>query len=136
MKQQFLMTPFDKKIQKMIVIDDNNLNKKTEVKKIGSIREEATAYEPKQTKTIDELEKVSLDDIDLKDDTYDILEDGKPKKVSQKICIIQGEEYRVPNSVLKDLKVILEDNSSLKFFKVKKDGNGLNTSYTVIPITE
>ncbi len=114
---------------------DENLNKQ-EVKQMGSIREEATEYEPKQTKTVDELERVSLDDINLIEDTYEIEEDGKPKKVTQRIFSVDGEEYRVPNSVLKDLKVILKDNPNLNYFKVIKEGEGLKTSYTVIPIIE
>lgn len=114
---------------------NKDLNENKEVKQIGSIKEEAKAYEPKQTKTIDELEKVSVDLV-LTEDTYDVEEDGKPKSVTQKICNVDGEEYRVPYSVLKDLKVILEDNPELKFFKVKKVGEGLKTNYTVIPVTE
>jgi len=46
---------------------------------------------------------------------------------------VDDEEYRVPTSVLKSLKVILEDKPDLKFFKVKKTGEGLKTEYTVIP---
>ena len=54
--------------------------------------------------------------------------------MKQKVAIINKERYRVPNSVLKQLKVLLEDNSNMKKFKVKKTGQGLNTDYTVIPL--
>lgn len=102
---------------------------------MGSIKEEAQDYEPKQTKTIAELGKVSVDLI-LTDDTYDVQEDGQTKKVTQKIFNVDGEDYRVPNSVLKNLKVILKEMPNLKFFKVKKEGEGLQTDYTVIPIVD
>jgi hypothetical protein len=55
-------------------------------------------------------------------------------KLTKNIADLDGEKYRVPNSVLKQLKVLLEDNPDLKKFKVKKSGVGLNTDYTVIPI--
>ncbi len=101
---------------------------------MGSIKEEAQAYEGRSTRTVDELEKVSVDLV-LTDDEYDIEEDGKTKTVKQKIFNIDGEDYRVPNSVLRDLKIILADNPSIKFFKVKKVGEGLKTNYTVIPLS-
>ena len=49
---------------------------------------------------------------------------------------VDGEDYRVPDSVLKTLKVLLEDNPELEFFKVKSEGEGFHKKYTVIPITE
>ena len=48
----------------------------------------------------------------------------------------EEEEYRVPKSVLKQLKEQLEVNPKLKFFKVNKTGEGMKTSYTVIPLVE
>jgi hypothetical protein len=47
---------------------------------------------------------------------------------------VNGEEYRVPDSVLKALKDNLEVNPKLGWFKVKKTGEGLKTNYTVIPL--
>ncbi len=102
---------------------------------MGSIKEEAEGYEPKQTKTIDQLSKVSVEMM-LDEETYDVEEDGETKSVTQKIFNQDGEDYRVPISVLKSLKVILEDNPNLKFFKVVKDGEGMKTNYTVIPLTD
>lgn len=97
---------------------------------MGNIKEEAQAYEPPQTKNISELEIVSTDAEIVKRDFTK--EDGSAFTVS--VIIIDGEDYRIPNSVLKSLKVILEDNPDLKNFKVKKSGEGLKTEYTTIPI--
>lgn len=104
---------------------------------MGTIKEEAQAYEPKTTKTVDQLDKVSVDMV-LTDDEYEIEEDGKPKTVHQKIFNVEGEDYRVPDSVLKDLKVIIGDKQfkDLKFFKVTKTGEGFKTKYTVMPLVE
>lgn len=100
---------------------------------MGNIAENAKAYEPKTTKNISELEKVpcyaevKTKEVPATKDTeafeYDYIEHD-------------GDEYRLPKSVLRDLKVILEDNPTLTFFKVKKTGNGMDTKYTVIPLND
>ncbi len=96
-----------------------------------TIKEEAKAYEPKQTtKNISELQSVSTD-IVLEDDSFEF----EGKEVKQKVMVVNGERYRMPVSVLRDLKVILEDNPNLKSFKVKKTGQQMETRYTVIPLT-
>ena len=101
---------------------------------MAKLKDVAEAYESKQTKNIAELDVVSVD-LEVEDDEFEVEDDkGNPKVVKQKIAIINKERYRVPNSVLKQLKVLLEDNPKLTKFKVKKTGTGLNTDYTVIPI--
>ena len=100
---------------------------------MAKLKDEALAYEPKQTHNIAELEKVSVD-IETKDDEFEVEDEGKTKIVKQKIVIVDDVRYRVPNSVLNQLKVLLEDNPNLEYFKVKKTGQGLNTDYTAIPL--
>ena len=113
---------------------------------MAKLNEVAKAYELKQTKNIADLEKVPVD-IDVVDDEFEAPEkdaNGNPKTdeqgnpvtktVQQKVFEQGGEKYRIPNSVLKQLKVLLEDNPNLKYFKVKRSGQGLNTDYTVIPL--
>jgi len=57
------------------------------------------------------------------------------KTVAQKVVNINGENYRVPMSVVQQLKVILEDNPNLKKFKVKRSGSTKDdTRYQVIPL--
>jgi len=56
------------------------------------------------------------------------------EEVKQKVIVVEGEKYRVPVSVLNNLKVLLEDNKDLKFFKVKKTGEGMDTRYIAIPL--
>lgn len=46
---------------------------------------------------------------------------------------VDEQDYRMPNSVLGQLKVLIEDDPSLNYFKVKKTGEGMQTRYTVIP---
>jgi len=101
---------------------------------MAKLKDEALAYESKQTKNIADLDVVSID-LDLEDDEFETEDEkGNLKTVKQKVAVINDERYRVPNSVLKQLKVMLEDNPNLVKFKVKKTGQGLNTEYTVIPV--
>ena len=51
-----------------------------------------------------------------------------------KVINVDGEDYRVPISVIKALKTIAEEKPNLKFVKVKRTGEGMKTEYTVIPL--
>lgn len=97
---------------------------------MSTIKELAKGYVPKQTKNIAELSEVSTD--------VQVFEgEGKNKDnepFSYNYIEINGEEYRVPDKVLKDLKAIMEKKPSLKRFSVSKTGTGLSTQYTVIPL--
>jgi len=96
-----------------------------------TIKEIAMAYEGGgKTKNIVELNEVTTD---LKIETKELKNrDGEPFTLNY--IVVNNEQYRVPDSVLKSLKMILEDNPNLKKFKVKKTGTNLDTVYTVIPL--
>jgi|SRR6056297_1233462 len=101
---------------------------------MAKLKDEAKDYESKQVNNIADLDEVSVD-LDVKEDSFETEDDqGKTKEVKYKYIEENGEHYRVPNSVFKQLKVHLEDNPDLEKFKVSKSGKGLNTDYTVIPI--
>ena len=97
-----------------------------------TIKEAAQKYEPKRMKNVADLEVVRTD-IDIieneeRDDT-----EGKTYTVSY--FIKDGEEYRVPATVLEQLKKILEEKPELKTFKVSKTGEGKHgTKYQVISL--
>ena len=97
---------------------------------MSNIKDMAKAYEPQTTKNICELEEVSVD-IDVKEVTRT---DGKGDSFKLLIADVDGQEYRVPVSVLKNLKAILEKKPDVKKFTVGKSGEGMNTEYTVIPL--
>lgn len=99
---------------------------------MGTIKEEAQGYEPKQTKNIADLPEVSVNLIIEDDVRTGTDKDGKV--FEYKVTLINDEEYRVPDSVLKALKVHLEQKPDLEKFKVVKSGEGLNTTYTVVPL--
>jgi hypothetical protein len=95
-----------------------------------TLKGEAQDYEPIKTKNIADLDKVSINlEVEEREGT-----DKKGKRFSYNVVIVDGEEYRVPNSVLKSLKAILEEKPDLIYFKVKKIGEGFDSEYTVITL--
>ena len=103
---------------------------------MSNISEAAISYEPPKTKNITDLEDVPTD-IEITEETHTKTnEDGAEEEFTIKVVEVEGEKYRVPISVLKNLKAILEEKPNLKTFKVKKSGSGMNTAYTVIPLDE
>ena len=98
---------------------------------MGTLREEAKAFEPKLTKNIAELDKFSVD-LAL-EDREGMDKNGEP--FSYKVTIVDGKDYRVPGSVIGGIKALLEKMPDLKEVSVIKQGDGMNTRYQVIPFT-
>lgn len=94
------------------------------------LKDTAKSYEPKTTKNISDLEICRLDYPVQEREAMD--KDGKPFKY--KVVLVGDLEYRVPDSVLGDIKNILSAKPTLKTVKVTKKGTGFNTQYTVIPL--
>ena len=97
---------------------------------MATIKELAQAYQPKTAKNITELKVISVD-FEVKLQTG---EDDQGKTYSYNYIEVNGEKYRVPDSVLSALKQILEKKPSLKTYAVSKSGEGRQTKYTVIPL--
>ena len=97
---------------------------------MAKLIDEAKAYEAPLTKNIADLDAVPISlELEYRNGTN---KDGK--SFSYKVIVLNNEDYRVPNSVLKAIKTIVEEKPKLKTIKVKKDGEGLSTEYTVIPL--
>lgn len=94
------------------------------------LKEAANKFEPKTTKNIADLEVVRVDYP--VQDREGLDQDGKVFKY--KVILVGEEEFRVPNSVLADIKSILTAKPTLKTVKVIKKGTGMNTKYSVIPL--
>ena len=95
------------------------------------IKEAAQNYEPASTKNIAELPKVSVAS-EIVEKTF---KEGTAEEFKVNVINVDGEDYRVPDSVLNNLKAILEEKPDLQSFKVKKEGTDLRTRYTVIPLS-
>lgn len=97
---------------------------------MGTLKENAVAYTPKQTRNISELDSVDVNLAVLQGQGKDT--EGKPFFYSY--IEQNGEEYRVPDSVISELKEILKIKPDLVKFKVTKTGSGMATRYRVMPI--
>ena len=95
-----------------------------------NIKQTAKEYVPMETLNIIALPKVSVD-MEIFDK---VVNEGEDTEFKYQYILVDEVEYRVPLSVIKQLKTFLADNDSLKFFKVVKEGEGMKTTYTVIPL--
>ena len=98
---------------------------------MSSIKESAKVFEPKRMKNIADLEVVETE-LELIENEERADQQGEKYTVSY--FVRQGEEFRVPASVLEQLKGILESKPELKTFKVTRKGEGKATKYQVIPL--
>lgn len=98
---------------------------------MATLKEEAQAYMPKQTKNIAELDKVavSMELFTAKAKTKE------GEEFEYKYIKVNDEEYRVPESVLKGIKAILNKMPKCEYISVIKSGSGMGTEYQVIPYT-
>lgn len=95
---------------------------------MASIKETAMAFVPKKTKNVADLDQVDVELI-LRDGTGT---DVKGEPFAYKFIELNDEEYRVPESVIAQLKDVLEARPTMNKFKVKKAGSGMQTKYTVV----
>jgi len=95
---------------------------------MSTIREKASQYEQKETLNIADLNEVSTE-IDIVEKTF-TRQDGEEFSIN--IIEVDGKQYRVPNSVLKDLKTLVKEKPGMTKFKVLKSGTGMSTDYQVV----
>jgi len=92
-----------------------------------TLKEEAQAYEPKKTLTIADLDKVDIS-FPMEDR---VGKDQQGKEFNYKVMIFNSQEYRVPSTVLEEIKKMISLKPDLTHVKVTQSGSGLNTRYTV-----
>jgi len=93
-----------------------------------TIKDLANSYIPKSMKNITELQSIPTDLVVFHQDIDD------EHDYECNYAELNGVKYRLPDSVLKNLKEILKKKPSLKNFAVTKSGEGKQTQYTVIPL--
>lgn len=96
-----------------------------------SIKESAKAFVPKQTRNITELEVVNIETLQVEKRSG---KDKDGKDFNYNVVISNEEEFRIPDSVLNNIKTILQAKPNLKTIRVLKKGQGLGTEYTVVPL--
>tara|TARA_Y100000310_G_C20552940_1_gene749049 strand:- start:119 stop:412 length:294 start_codon:yes stop_codon:yes gene_type:complete len=95
-----------------------------------TLKDFAKEFEPQQMKNIADLEVVRTD-IEIKEETR---KDREDQEYHVMFVVVDGEEYRVPPSVVTQIKGILEAKPKIASIKVIKSGQGLATQYQVIPL--
>lgn len=95
-----------------------------------NIKEFAKSYEPQKMKLISDLESVKAN-IEF---TTEVRKDREDKEYTVNFVVVEEIEYRVPISVVEQLKGIIEAKPDLETFKVIKTGTGMNTKYQVISL--
>ena len=95
-----------------------------------NIKEFAKEYTPSQMKNIADLEVVRAD-AEIKKETR---KDQNNEDYQVMFIVIDNEEYRVPSSVVTQLKGVIEAKPEVTSFKVTRTGTGMNTKYQVIPL--
>lgn len=96
----------------------------------NTIKTAAQTYVPKTAKNVSELKSISVDLV-LQLETG-IASDGETYQYNY--IEVDGEKYRIPDSVLGALKSIMEKKPTLKTFAVSRIGEGRLTKYTTIPL--
>lgn len=100
---------------------------------MSNIKEAAAEYVAPNTQNISELSEV-LVSAEITEAEYERKEpkEGEEAKFTVNEIEVDEVKYRVPNSVLGQLKTQLAEKPDAEKFKVVKEGEGLNTKYTVV----
>jgi len=96
-----------------------------------SIEEAAKNFKTAKMSIISDVVSVPVNTFIYRED---VAERNGQEAYSFYYAIIGGTSYRVPKSVLFQLREILEAGTQFSNFHVQKTGEGLKTQYTVIPL--
>jgi hypothetical protein len=94
---------------------------------MGTLKTEAENYEPPQTLNIADLPKVPIEVTLYEKES----KNAEGETFKYKYATINGKDYRVPNTVLEEIKKMLKLKPTIQFVHVKKSGSGLGTRYEV-----
>jgi len=95
------------------------------------LREAAERHEQKVTKNIVDLECLDINaEVQPREST-----DKAGKLYKYNVTVIDGIEYRIPGSVLGQIKELLKKLPNTQFITVTKAGTGLATRYNVMPFS-
>ncbi len=97
---------------------------------MANIKETARAFVPKITKNVADMLVL---DLELPIEHRTAL-DKENKQFEYDVVVKDGEDYRIPSSVLNSIKTILEAKPTQKTVRVVKKGSGMNTEYTVVQL--
>jgi len=95
------------------------------------LKEAATKFVAKTISNVAVLDRVPINaEIELK-----TFKEGTKEEYESYIATIEGNEFYIAMSVMGQIQEFIADMPGLKAVRVKKNGEGLNTRYVVIPLT-
>lgn len=97
-----------------------------------TLKDFAQTYESKKTKNVTDLPSIDISEPIERRNGKDA--EGKP--FDYLVLVRDGDDYRVPFSAVEQIQTLLENMPNLTTVKVTKKGEGMNTKYSVIPITD
>ena len=107
-----------------------------EQQQLGSIKDLALQHKERTFKKIEEYQRIHVDNQITR--RICITSEGKEFEIKEMQLFNEDtgtkEGVRIPNSVIAGLKILLQDNPNLEYFRVVRTGEGLNTKYTVLPV--
>lgn len=96
-----------------------------------TLGEGSDGFEPKSMRNITDLEIVKLDvELVMNEER----KDSEGKQYIVNYAIVDGQEYRIPSSVLEQIKEIRKQKPDTKAVKVTKSGSGLGTKYNTFAL--
>jgi hypothetical protein len=96
------------------------------------LKDMAINYVAPRTMVISDWDKIPVD-LDVEEATA-TNKDGE--EFTYLFAEIEGIKYRVPGVVLGGIKSVLTKFPSCEYVTVDKEGQGLQTKYTVLPVIE
>lgn len=95
---------------------------------MATLRQSAEEFTPAQTHNIADLGSVPIDEVEMLNGEGTNT-DGE--KFYYKYFVLDGKEYRTPNSVIEEIQKIIKLKPEIKNVRVTKSGTGLSTRYRV-----
>jgi len=103
---------------------------------LGTIKDLALQHQEKTFKRIEDYPKIHVGNQITKRTC--VTSEGKEFDIKEMFLYNEDtgtkEGVRIPNSVIGGLKILLQDNPNLEYFRVIRTGVGMDTRYTVLPV--
>ena len=97
-----------------------------------TLKEYAEKYKPKKTMNVTDLPCIVIHEpVEERSGT-----DATGKSFKYLVVVRDGEEYRMPFSVVDMIQNLIFEMPKLTEVKVTKKGEGMNTKYQVMPVVD
>ena len=99
-------------------------------RKMASVKEASKDAKTNETLNVADLDRFDIN-LELHDRVYN-KSDGEEFTIQ--VVEVDGQDYRVPKSVLVQINNLRTNGKEFDFVNVIKSGTGMNTTYQVLPL--